>query len=271
MTDPTVTERETRRADELKPGDWLAAGEALDDIPAEVLAALPYETATDGPSVTIVYRNSAGKPENWDIGQHALLSLATEAEIAAHRDVAKREHLAAELRNLADLIVKHQLPMPQYGMSITASFPSAAGVRQVAEALGLDVESRKPSSGVEVEWPKGRVSYEQGVHVTWLTIKDESAATPAQLAAVAAKLRADQDAEVACQGAPAGFEADCGIKGGHGPHGPVPEVPGLVHFALVAGDTACGLPAEGNTRRNQSLIWAPVTCQACLDAGGAGS
>jgi hypothetical protein len=49
-----------------------------------------------------------------------------------------------------------------------------------------------------------------------------AAATPAQLAAVAAKLRADQAAEPSCQGAPAGFETDCGISGGHGPHGPEP-------------------------------------------------
>jgi hypothetical protein len=150
MTDTTVTERETRRADELKPGDWLARGEVHDECPAEVLAVLPYQTTTDGPSVTVVYRNQDGKPENWDLGDHATLSLATEAELNAAREVARRAQRIADLRTFVDFLHRNPwAPLPYLHMQADMHRSEIGGdvdddglaeLHRIADTLGEKVD-----------------------------------------------------------------------------------------------------------------------------------
>lgn len=161
----TVAERETKRADQLKKGDWLAPGTATEDAPAEVLAVLPYVTDEDGPSVSVIIRDEDGKPATWELTEFTKLGLATKAEVDEHRDDARRMQLAAQLRQLAELVVSKRLPLPGRYEHSFVSFNFGRHIDQVdrvAEILGVEREVVYGSG--QVKWPSSR---EGLLDVTW--------------------------------------------------------------------------------------------------------
>lgn len=161
----TVAERETKRADQLKKGDWLAPGTATEDAPAEVLAVLPYVTDEDGPSVSVIIRDEDGKPATWELTESTKLGLATKAEVDEHRDDARRMQLAAQLRQLAELVVSKRLPLPGRYEHSLVSFNFGRHIDQVdrvAEILGVEREVVYGSG--QVKWPSSR---EGLLDVTW--------------------------------------------------------------------------------------------------------
>jgi hypothetical protein len=89
--------RETKRADELKTGDWLAAEQIDGDRPTEVLDIYPF-TDGGGPAVLLVYRNGNGRPESFPADAHRTFELATQDELNAGREQAERAEKIADIR-----------------------------------------------------------------------------------------------------------------------------------------------------------------------------
>jgi hypothetical protein len=169
------SEPERVAAENLKPGQFLAAGALTTGRPTEVLFTDTYPQRL-GRETLIVHR-----PLGVDysiasiVGGNHWFAVAAEADLAAMHKQAEREQLANELRRLAEMILNPAMPVPQYGISMYASFKTGAEVRAAAEVFSLPVESRKPNAGIQTpEWPQDRKSYEQGIHLHWLTITDES-------------------------------------------------------------------------------------------------
>src|SRR3954470_15830431 len=105
MNNPTVAGRESKRADELEPGNWLAAYQIPEgnDRPNEVLGVHPY-TDGDEPAVLLVYRASDGAPRTIHADSDQPYDLATDAELDAGRVAADRAKFATGLREFADWV-----------------------------------------------------------------------------------------------------------------------------------------------------------------------
>jgi hypothetical protein len=192
------SEPERVAAENLKPGQFLAAGALTTGRPTEVLFTDTYPQRL-GRETLIVHR-----PLGVDysiasiVGGNHWFAVAAEADLAAMHKQAEREQLANELRRLAEMILNPAMPVPQYGISMYASFKTGAEVRAAAEVFSLPVESRKPNAGIQTpEWPQDRKSYEQGIHLHWLTITDESgeACAPVDDPTGLAYTRADDEAD----------------------------------------------------------------------------
>lgn len=162
-----TTVRETKRADELKPGDWLRRGEALDEHPAEVLATLPWESTEDGQMISVIFRGEDSKPTAWNLSPVSVLSLATEAEVDAYRDDQRRLRVAEQLEDLARLIVSKRLPLPgEYQpMHVTFNFGrDIEKVDKIAEVLGLE---RTVSYGTATVHMRPRARREGLLDIAW--------------------------------------------------------------------------------------------------------
>ncbi|WP_328465458.1 hypothetical protein OHA21_43640 [Actinoplanes sp. NBC_00393] len=160
MTAPNVPDRETKRADELKPGDWLAAMQIADDgdQPSEVLNTFPY-TDDQGPAVLLVWRAQDGVPRSIPADAHAPYELATQTDLDEVREQAERAKLIAEraeqiagLRAFVDFLDRNSwAPMPTMAMQ-TSPNPTGdvwnsgpegyAEVHRVADALGEKADER---------------------------------------------------------------------------------------------------------------------------------
>jgi hypothetical protein len=106
--------RETKRADELKPGDWIAPRELL-DAAAEVLHVLTYEKPDGtGTTVHLVVRKQGGVvPYTDSVPSGTPFDLATEADLAELREQAERAQKIADIRALAAwLEANPDVPMP---------------------------------------------------------------------------------------------------------------------------------------------------------------
>ncbi|MDG4791884.1 hypothetical protein O7626_39410 [Micromonospora sp. WMMD1102] len=111
---PAAAEAGTVRADQIQPGAILPL--ATDDPPYtglhEVVAATPYSDADGDPMAALtVTLLGGGNPDIVRFPAGALVALATEAEIAEHRDSDRRRELAAALVDLAERIERDRLPI----------------------------------------------------------------------------------------------------------------------------------------------------------------
>jgi hypothetical protein len=174
----TSTEQTTRRADELKPGDWIT-GEYLDEeFPCEILFVHPY---TDGDQRVILnYTNPDGIP----FARHAMAAqsfdLATPAEIDAAREGVRRFHLVSELRQLAMLIEDYKLPVPEFAVQIHFPDLPQDEAKAFAAVIGAGVETNRRGR-TSVVWPKGRLPYEDGVYASWGVLPVDEPADPTGL------------------------------------------------------------------------------------------
>jgi len=157
MTETTVTERETKRADELKPGDWIAAGPYNDRIDgtddAEVLHTHPY---ADGRKVAVMIQEATiPEPEIIHLYAEGELTLLTAEEIAGHREGAERAQFAAGLREFADWVEANpwapikrdggylqtvRLQVDLHAVAEDAGAGAVARVREIADRLGVKVD-----------------------------------------------------------------------------------------------------------------------------------
>jgi hypothetical protein len=159
MTDPSV--RNTKRADELKPGDWIAECRAADE-PAEILAVIPWTTrAAGGPMVSVVYARPAdGRPTPWDMPVDDLMPLATEEELSGRREAAERAQRIADIRAFADWLEQRPwLPMPTITAYVHMHDPAAVErVRDIAKRLGLKADDSL-NDRTDVEYNIGKIRY----------------------------------------------------------------------------------------------------------------
>lgn len=169
--------RETKRADELKPGDWtigLAADRkdyfnGLDR--AEILSAHPYSDELGRSRVLLVVAEvGLPNPQAARVNADDEVRMLTEAEIAEGRQEADRAARIAEIRALADWLEANPwVPMPY---SVDASehlderhiggpTPDAALAEVRAIAGRLDVKTDESlADRTKVEVPFGRVRYQ---------------------------------------------------------------------------------------------------------------
>jgi hypothetical protein len=134
--------RESRRADELKTGDWLAAGTQA-AVPVEVLDVYPF-TDSDGPAVLLVYRNSVGRPVSIPADADQVFELATQDELNAGREVAERAQKIADIRAYVDWLEANPSEPVGYGFGGQVDVPggdaeAVAKVRAFAARYGAEV------------------------------------------------------------------------------------------------------------------------------------
>lgn len=131
----TNTVRETRRADELKRGDWLAPGE-LADWAAEVLLAEPYTDEVENDKVLLVYRVlNESKPSTERAYAAMPFELATDEEIAEHRKAAERAKQIGDVRALADWLEANPW-LPIADLDVNRHLYGEDGYRTVVELAG---------------------------------------------------------------------------------------------------------------------------------------
>lgn len=143
-----TTVRETKRADELKTGDWLALeGIGGHTSPAEIAALVPFQPRGEHEQIEIVYRKPNGGIDHWQLVSDGRVPLATEAEIAALRERSERAQRIADIRSYADwLEANPDLPMP-YGLGgqtdigdrDNCGLAEIAVVRAFAEKFGAEL------------------------------------------------------------------------------------------------------------------------------------
>lgn len=164
--------RKQKSGDQLTVGDWLAPGQLLDGA-AEVLHVLKYrpkDTIAEDVHVHLVVREQGMLAPYADIvAGNWLADLASEEDLAAHREAAERAERIAEIRALADFLEANlQVPVPDAvdagahldarhlnGPSVEASY---ATVLDIAKRLDIKQEERLDDRTV-VRKAFGRVVY----------------------------------------------------------------------------------------------------------------
>jgi hypothetical protein len=168
----TTTVRETRRAAELKPGDWLIDDEKGNRNPNEVMAAFQYPTA-DGMCVHLTTQVPGENPYSaGNIPLDLAFELATEAELAALREAADRARFAAGLREFADWIgangwapvgwdgcgFQHaRVQVDLHGSDEDATAATVSRIRDLADRLGVKTQELDDRTDASVVI--GAVSY----------------------------------------------------------------------------------------------------------------
>lgn len=137
MTIPTPTDtRQTRRADQLKPGDWII--ETGEVEPIEILDVFPWET---GDKVLCVYRSPRGLALSFPAEVRDEFWIASPADRAAMAERRRRSAVAAGLREFAD-IASRDLPLPPDGqpVDVTVELDTPDAVKDAARILGATLD-----------------------------------------------------------------------------------------------------------------------------------
>ncbi len=213
--------REMRPAANLQEGDWLAAGTIDDEFgdtvtePTEVLSVHAKNDAVYGPAHLVVVRKLDGDQVTQTFTPAAdALPLATRAELDEVKEDVRRQVTAAQLRQLANLIVDRKVPLPKYALNVhTHSVKNMDDLKAIADALGVPVE-HSYGNRYEVVWPAGHLSFHDGVHMEWSATKPEDPKPEPEQEMVAAREADNGDP---------GARVPAGVTG-FNPGGPVARV-----------------------------------------------
>lgn len=260
------TVRETKRADELQPGDWIAAGPYNDHIDgtddAEVLFV--YRRSANAVSVTI-QEVSIALPDLIDLHADAEITLLTAEEIAGHKRGAERARKIADIRAFADwLEANPEIPMA-YGIrgqadvseSTTYSAAEIRAVKAFAEKHGGEFRKAKNHAGADVRF--GDVTYSL---ISWHKDGHPTEPQPEPVDLGLAYSRAD-DAD---DPAPVSSVRVDPHMGGLTEDGLIDETP-PTHYSGYANVTQCGIRIPDMPHgHNATNVGGAVTCRACLDA-----
>lgn len=239
-------QRETRRADELKPGDWLSDVEAGTTSPAEVIAIHPFDER-----VLVVIRDEEGELHtSKEFGSHKL-ELATDAEVAEARDDRSRYAVADQLRHLAETLDgAERLPSPQWPhqVKIELQLRNIAEVAQVADELGLKVEVDTAGRN-RAFWPAERTK-DTAVVAEWFQYDpDFEKAEPVTVAGMVAARELDDDEPEAVPDYAAGYSM---------PGRPVSAPPAIrVKPHTPVPDTSCLAVLPSGVRCDEPIFWYP--------------
>lgn len=134
--------RETRRADELKVGDWLAEDKNGVPLPSEVKAVFEYPDK-HGPRVHLTTQTPGRNPFSaFSLNPGSVFELASDAEVDALRQSAERAQKIADIRALADwLEANPEVPLAAYPSEQADLHDGAASVAFVRE-LGARFDSK---------------------------------------------------------------------------------------------------------------------------------
>lgn len=173
---PTTPDQPTeKRADQLEPGDWFTVPQIGDA--AEALSVHP---GVD--TVLVVYRAAdPGAPEVARIRTDRTVRLLTPAEIESEKEAGIRLQIGEDLRRFATMLLDVDALFPKTemgGVDFQLHLDDLDQVTAVSTALGIPVEV-DAAGRHSVFWPKGRKSYERGVHVEWFVyVEKEPKPTP---------------------------------------------------------------------------------------------
>lgn len=172
MTSVPTTDTQLRAPADLKPGDQVRCDrlevDADEGTYAEVLYTHSSHSVLYGGTATLVVfqlpdADTFAETFTADAGP---LPIASEAELAEVKQDAHRRTVAAQLRELAELIVARKLPIDR-STSLSLRVADQAELEHVAELLNTKVEKPYGDRRREVNWPVGHQSYETGLHVEW--------------------------------------------------------------------------------------------------------
>lgn len=240
-------EANTRRARELKPGDWvaglLANHKGMPPRDAEIAGVYPYTDAVETARVLLVTTAPGPQgPETVRLAADWPVRLLTEAEREAMRLAAERVKKIAEIHAFADWLAANPwVPAPyeveaSEHLSAPGDVPTVevglAKVREVAQAMGAKVDESLSDRTSTVVSFGDVVSYRL---IAWHR-DGRPAGPPSQAETDAAKFDSDSLVRAAAQAydEPAGFDYSRDM-GAEEPDLPVPVSPGriLPHFGAV--------------------------------------
>ncbi|MFI6819768.1 hypothetical protein ACIBJE_02300 [Micromonospora sp. NPDC050187] len=145
----------TKPAGELRSGDYITLPTRGDDV-FDVRAVHTWrpmvKLARLDAAISIVSLTT-GAADMLHGGADQVVTLATDEQVTAAREEYVRQRTAAELRELAELIVRHRLRISDFFEAPRISIRLADGeIERVAEAVGVGTSSYGPTSRLAV-WP----------------------------------------------------------------------------------------------------------------------
>lgn len=183
-----TTTRQFLKASELRAGQHIAPSYDVDhdddhDVAlsvAEVRHVEPY-TRPDGEPYVLVVIDGAGF-YRWPVDDK--IPLATADEIRDAANAKKRAEMVAGVRQFLDLIEEHKLPVPQYGVTLGYRLSTAEQLRELADALGIEVVQSGYNMSADWTWPPSADKYTvPTVDVTFTAPLPATAEVPAPPAA----------------------------------------------------------------------------------------
>lgn len=163
------SEPEPVAAEELTPGQFLAAGELTTGRPTEVLFVDTYPSDAARETLIVHRPIGVGYPFSSTVPGNRWFDLATELELAEFRASAERVNRIADIRRLATWLEDNPwAPMPSsFDASVhlderhlggPSEAESYAKVCEISERLGIEPEERLADRTV-LRVPFGRVEY----------------------------------------------------------------------------------------------------------------
>ncbi len=173
VTDTPTPERAPVAVHEIGRGDWILVDGKNGGRPMEVLGAHPFRLdpmEAEDSSVMLVVRGSQSEiPVTLTFSEGDAIRTATEAEVEAETTRCHRGQLLNELLMVRTLIVDRDLPVTRLAFSVTVDSDE---LDSIAARLGLPV--RETAYNRIASWPEGRMSYEAGVHMSFVADKPQA-------------------------------------------------------------------------------------------------
>lgn len=262
------TVRETRRADELKLGDWLRLDENGALKPNEVVAVFQYPTGR-GPRVHLTTQVPGRDPYSSDsLPLESTYELVTEAELAELREQAERAQKIADIRAFADWLESNPDVAMPYGLGGQQDVNSMTGQCTAEDVATVHAFAAKFGAPVVEVDSQTRAEHKVG-HVRYTLIAWHESGRPTEPESDPTGqtyTRADDEPNDPTPVSGARVEPHVGAMTDEGLVDETPVEP-VTHFSLRAIRTECDLAVldlplgDGWTN-----VGGHVTCQACLDA-----
>jgi hypothetical protein len=273
LTQHVKDETKTKPAGLLESGDWIDASSFGPDFegPAEVRYIETYEDLgwRQWYSLLVVSGGVDPQPSTIRGAADRRVRLLTAAEIEKVKAEERRERLARQFEQLAEFARRGDIPFPA-SEQLHFTLDTRAEVEAVAKALGLQTAARW-GDGLQVSWPHGAMSYDEGLYVLWHTA-EKAPAVAEPVPAVddqgfGYSRELDDDPQVIRPHSPRlPLHTGAVVDGGQ----LVDETPAsgiwgpLVHLGF-RGHIRCGIAAAEHGD-STTISPAKVTCPTCRDA-----
>lgn len=148
-TETTVRQPDTPLAD-LTPGTYIHWRDERGIQPIQVARLLHVERYQGARPMVAALVERPGGPELLRKTADHMVVVATPEDIAAAGEGERRAAVVAALRELADDIEDLALPVPRYGLNVSAAVWTYAEAEAWAEYLGVEVRAGGPQKDIPV-------------------------------------------------------------------------------------------------------------------------